>query len=103
MRNFVEARSYISLNHPPVACSGSAEFVEWLNAVHRAASRSKPIGEVVEVRFPNRLQYHFEHHLNRSVLYGRNAERPFLVRSWLWNLDPSNWQWLVGASLEFSL
>ena len=67
---FVEARSYVSLNHPSVPCSGSTEFVKWLDAVHRRASRSKTIGEVVKICFPNWLQHHFEQHLNRSVLHG---------------------------------
>jgi hypothetical protein len=70
VRDFVEARSYVSLNHPPVSCSGSTEFVEWLDAVHCTASGSKAIGEVGEIRFPYRLQNHFEQGLNRSVFHG---------------------------------
>ena len=91
VRDFIEAGAYISFDHPSVSCSGSTEFVEWLDTVHGAASRSKAVGEVVKVCFPNRLQHHFEQHLNRSVFHGGNAERPFLARSWLWYLNPSHW------------
>jgi hypothetical protein len=82
----IEARSYVSLNHPPVACSGSTELVEWLDAVHRTASRSKTMREVVKICFPNWFQHHFEQHLHRSVLNGGHHHSTLpLLTNYLWN------------------
>ena len=70
----IEARSHVAFDHPSVPCFRTAQLVEWLNAVHRTASRSKSVGEVVKVCFPNRLQHHLEQGLNRPVLYGGHTQ-----------------------------
>ena len=70
MRNFIEARSYVAFDHPSVPCFRSTKLIERLDAVHRTASGSKAIGEVVEVCFPDGFHEHLEQGLNRSILYG---------------------------------
>ena len=103
VRDFIEAGPHVSLNHPSVPCFRTAQLVEWLNTVHRATSRPKTVREVVKVCFPDRFQYHFEQHLNRSILHGGNSERPRLVRPWFWDLDPSHWHGFKGTGFEFRL
>ena len=70
VRDFVEARFDVSLNHPSVSGSGVTERVQGLNTIHRTASWPKSIGEVEEICFPDGFHEHFQQGLNGAVFQG---------------------------------
>jgi hypothetical protein len=82
MRDLVEARRDVPLNHPLIGAAG--EQVDLGDGVLGAASGTEPIRAGLEVRLQDRLQHQLQGGLHHPVPHGRDAE-PALVAARLWD------------------
>jgi len=80
MRDFVEARRDVGLEHPLVVPRRRSEVVDRGDRVLGSASRAEAVGARLEVRLEDRLEHQLQHGLHNPVSRGRDPQPSELAR-----------------------
>src|ERR1700722_10469338 len=67
------------------------------------ASGPEPISLLCELSLEDRFNDHSQGALHDAITHRGYSQRPFLAASWLWDPDPFDWLWLVGAFVDVPL